>query len=752
MAWKHVFAPAKGMVTNAPPSGIAPEASPYIMGMYCKDGEITSDFGHTPFPTPGPIKTNALNGSVMKIDQFYLMNGLGYLIALTTRNAYQYNTTTETWDDITWGTALTACELIFTASANVVSTLSGNLTGVIASAADYNGTVPGTTLLTDVAHSLVTGDSIIIAGTTSYNGTFTVTRVDADTFYIVKAFVADEAGTWTYNTTYYKLKGTYASRNVIASAFATGLVSYINFAAVDISDTTQHTHIMFWICSSVTVAADVFRIRLSEQNAGATGATYADYAVPALTAGVWKHCCVDIITPAASSAGTFPNDLNAVLSVGIVANSDPGACTVYLDDVKAGRCFTGDEDNRWSATTMNDTFICTNGVDAPMQYSGTGVMTKLTTTLAAGSITTSELVFTFKDHLCLMNNTENAADCPQRVSWTNIGTINDFVGGTAGYQDLVDDVSWIVGAAILSENDATIYKERAIVSMQWVGGHTPLRFKTQVIGTGALSKDSIDSGTGEHLVVGPDVTFAYKGGSNIEILDDRIKKTMYGKMAREYINRTFTLFIEEDDELQVWIPTSASVPDEVWCTNVIDETWYRKSRTMTCAGYYQEASSLTIGDLVGTIGEQNWRFGDALVKSYSPITLCGDNNGAMYKLDKTTLNNNGAAITNEFQTPDFVLPDSSDYMNNFMRVNQLIYEVAGQSVTTEYSTDGGESWQPTQSAGGNVVALTSGYGQYQQDFDVTTRKIRFRFRNTTASSGFSLRYYGFYWIPRSGRR
>ena len=62
-------------------------------------------------------------------------------------------------------------------------------------------------------------------------------------------------------------------------------------------------------------------------------------------------------------------------------------------------------------------------------------------------------------------------------------------------------------------------------------------------------------------------------------------------------------------------------------------------------------------------------------------------------------------------------------MNKFMRVNQLIYEAAGQNVITEYSTDSGDSWKPTQSSGENTVTLDSSYRVYQQDFDVTDRKI-----------------------------
>jgi len=71
------------------------------------------------------------------------------------------------------------------------------LNGAFSAFADYSGTVAGTVRATDVGHELVTGCQIIISGTTSYNGTFTVTVVDADTFYFTATWVADDAtGTW----------------------------------------------------------------------------------------------------------------------------------------------------------------------------------------------------------------------------------------------------------------------------------------------------------------------------------------------------------------------------------------------------------------------------------------------------------------------------------------------------------------------------------------------------------------------------
>ena len=812
-------APIKGIMTNVPPTAMPEGTCPSIRGMYVKDGEIISDFGHTQFPAAGALKTNKLNGSVIRLDQYYTLGGLSWLIALTTTNMYTYNTSTETWDCRTLGTTVEDCEDAWVASANVTSVADGLLTGPIASVADYSGTVAGTVLITDVAHGLSTGHTVILTSTNTYDGTYDVTVVSADTYYITHAWGATSTGTWT--TSYCKLKGTYAVKNTIAAAFTTGIASYENFSAANLSASVPYTdlacleglttvtsatggftsnmagknlviasgtnftaatyrimkinsggsievdscpvsggngtsgvataarsaltHLHFWVYSSVALTAADYSIRLSEQNAGGAGATYIDFDIPAVAATTWTPCCV---------AESFAN-LNAVLSVALIVNSDKGAVKIHLDDIVAVKAFTGDEDNRFSTANMNDTFIITNGVDQPQKITesgGTLTVADLATVLATGTISTSEIVFAFKDHLFLINNTENAADCPQRVSWTNIGAIEDWIVGTAGYQDLVDDESWDVGVELMSENEFVIYKERSIVMGIWVGGHTPFRFYTMISGTGALAKECITSTGGGHAVLGPDVLYIYKGGKEIEIIDDNVKKTMYARLNQAYPERCFLMYVEEDDELQVWIPTDTAYPDDIWVMNLVGDFWYRKRRTMTGFGYYQEQSSLTIADLVGTIGEQNWKFGDMLTKAYAPITLVGDNNGNVYKLDKMTLDNNSVAITNEWETPDFIVPTGEDYINRFMRVPQLIYEAKGQSITTHWSSDSGATWSPTQGGAGHVVALTSNYELYQQDFDTTVRKIRFKFSNETAASGFYLRYYGFRWIPRSGRK
>ena len=78
----------------------------------------------------------------------------------------------------------------------------------ISAFADYSGTVPGTVkVTTSASHTFLTNDVIVITGTTSYNGTFDITKIDADEFYITVTWVANDAtGTATLTNPNFRIK------------------------------------------------------------------------------------------------------------------------------------------------------------------------------------------------------------------------------------------------------------------------------------------------------------------------------------------------------------------------------------------------------------------------------------------------------------------------------------------------------------------------------------------------------------------
>jgi hypothetical protein len=77
-------------------------------------------------------------------------------------------------------------------------TLQSSTARTISSCASDGGT--GTRFLTSAAHGLIAGTTILIAGTTNYNGNKVITNVsDTTHFDIADAYVSNQSGTWTWD-------------------------------------------------------------------------------------------------------------------------------------------------------------------------------------------------------------------------------------------------------------------------------------------------------------------------------------------------------------------------------------------------------------------------------------------------------------------------------------------------------------------------------------------------------------------------
>jgi hypothetical protein len=115
---------------------------------------------------------------------------------------------------------------------------------------------------------------------------------------------------------------------MIGDAFDDGLISYRNFAAMNLS---EYKNIGFWIMADRTLAAGVLQLVLDETLACANAVEKMD--IPALVAGMQRYIRVPFTRDNATMAAT--------ISVGILATSDPGVTTLYLDDIRAGSEFLG---------------------------------------------------------------------------------------------------------------------------------------------------------------------------------------------------------------------------------------------------------------------------------------------------------------------------------------------------------------------------------------------------------------------------
>ncbi|MCX9083234.1 MAG: hypothetical protein OIN87_00350 [Candidatus Methanoperedens sp.] len=115
---------------------------------------------------------------------------------------------------------------------------------------------------------------------------------------------------------------------VIAVGFTTGLVATRDFVAADLSG---YKYIGFWIKSDIQVAANALQLVLDESAACASPDETLN--IPLLPAGVWRY-----IRVAVTGAETTRD---AIISIGINASNDPGAATLFIDDIRAGNEYLG---------------------------------------------------------------------------------------------------------------------------------------------------------------------------------------------------------------------------------------------------------------------------------------------------------------------------------------------------------------------------------------------------------------------------
>lgn len=715
-----------GLDYSTPSTMIAETYCPFCEEVTFRDKMVTKAYGTEFF---AGTNTVPLSGAVMMAKQFVKNNESEKFIVHTTTNVYVYNTTSSMLECITRGTVVENCEDVWTVPANVTTILNVALTGVIASIADYSGTVAGTVLVTDVDHGLSTGHTVYITGTTTYDGTYTITWVDADTFYITHAWGATSTGVWT--TGYPYRKGSGSVRLMIETAFATGVAAYENFGAQDLS---TYTSLHFYIRSDTATLATDLDIRISEENAGGTGGSYEDVSIPALVAGVWKEVSVAF----AEAAGTR----NAVLSVSLIVAANQPAIVVDIDDVMATIEMTGDEDDNVVAATINDYYVFSNGTANVLTY--WDMATDTFTTLLGGTSLGCKAMQLIGERLCLYGIT--GASFPRRVQWTVVGGLTvtpvatDWTNAGSGDTDL-DSIFGedVIMTAHKLGNYVVVYGKNTIVMQEYTGKspEDPFAFYVRVAGTGTPAERGVANLGDSHIVLGWDDVYLYKGGTDVQSIGDKVSRELFDLINPTYINRSFMIYLAEQYEVRLYFPLiGSSVPNCYFTYSLKNGSWSRGSRSYTGFGSYKRVTGADTWDSIGT-PTTTWdeiaiRWNDVSQEELSPLNIYGDANGIVYIDNDTVLNNAGVAIDGIWDTKDFVMGEG--YRRQTTNWMSLGFEATGDTVQLSYSTDLGLNYSDPVS-----FTLTNEWKQYRYDININSPQVRFRFRNYTLSQTYSVR-------------
>jgi len=426
--------------------------------------------------------------------------------------------------------------------------------------------------------------------------------------------------------------------------------------------------------------------------------------------------------------------------------------------VSDGQVYTGTYTDFWSGCMHNDEFIYTNGVDtiqAKLAYNSTGTNLGGVSTAAAKA----NVVISFANHLNVYNTVESGSNCFKRVRWTKVGllghTSTDWTAGTAGFVDLMDIEGNLMTAEKLGNAGVAIYGERSIHMQEWVGGTDVYRFTKMITNVGTPSRRGVVANDVTQYFLGRDNIYMYRGGRDLTPIGDAIKAQYVNDVSQANIEYAFIDYINDDDEVRVYIPTGTDTyPTICYVYKVKDNAWFRIARPYICVGKVTEApSGITIGELLGNIGAQSWKFGDYIVRAGASLTVLGDQSGHIVKMNKTvySISNSGTqgAQNFVFTTKDISSINDVDplvknrynitaYMDNQSRWYSIKLEACGDgSMYVDYSTDAGQNWTACNPA---CVALTPDWDMYELEIDTTSERLMIRIRNSAVNEVVHVRY------------
>lgn len=432
---------------------------------------------------------------------------------------------------------------------------------------------------------------------------------------------------------------------------------------------------------------------------------------------------------------------------------------VFVADGAGGvATYSGTFTDFWSGCMHNDEFIYTNlsnTVQAKLAYNSTGTNLGGVTTAASKAA----VAVSFANHLNLYNTVENGSSCYKRVRWTKVGllghTSTDWTAGTAGFVDLMDMEGNLTAAEKLGNAGVAIYGERSIHMQEWVGGTDVYRFTKMITNVGTPCKKGVVANDITHYFIGRDNVYRYQGGRDLAPIGDAIKSQYVQDISQANIEYAFIDYVKDDDEVRVYIPIgSDTYPSICYVYKVKDNAWFKIARPYTCVGKVTEAASgLTIGELAGDIGAQNWKFGDYVVRAGRSLTVLGDQSGRVVKMDKTvySISSTGTQVaqTMVFDTKDISSVNDVDpliknrynltaYMDNKCRWYSVKIEAKGSgSMYVEYSTDAGQNWTTCNP---EYVALTPEWEMYEFEIDDASEHLMIRVKNSELNEVVHVRY------------
>lgn len=460
----------------------------------------------------------------------------------------------------------------------------------------------GEVTVTAATHGFQTDDIVTITGTTSYDGTFNVTRVDANNFKITDTFVADDA------------TGTASQERFLD--LTKNKIRYIGKSGQNYTPAVSDT--------------------IKGEDSGATGVVAALILDTGTVTG--EDARGTIIFTQGGVTGTFQDNEE------LQENGTPANIAGQSDGANSDDAFTGDNTSYFQAASWNllgssRTYI-TNNNDPIQKYDGTNLSQLVVDTGDDDDINdlnSCRLIFVYRERLVLLSTIEDGIDFKQRARWCTIKDPQSWP--TANFKDIpTQDV--IVSAGFLF-NDLYVWCEKSTWRLAYTGDSAvPFEWEFISENQGSVAQNS--------LVTQDEIQLAL-GTTRLNISDSRVVKAADSKIPEFTLDwilnsRLFTQGILMDEErliLEAYAAAGASAnadgntyPDSALVLNYEDFSFatYKYANTIHTLGKSAVESDITWAtDVAWEDFDEAWNARTS--ESGYPTTLFGSDNGKIYQLN-----------------------------------------------------------------------------------------------------------------------
>lgn len=429
------------------------------------------------------------------------------------------------------------------------------------------------------------------------------------------------------------------------------------------------------------------------------------------------------------------------LRIGNTKAEEYNQSTDAFASILGGTPLTGTDDDRvsYAFPILSGARIAvfTNGIDEIKKWTGSGSAAAL-----GGTPPKAKFVLDFGGYLLLAYITDDGTGNTRftRVQWCDAGDIEEWAAGDAGSVELLEDSDDITGMGRYGLY-ASVHKRNSIYVGYLTNTSAVFRFDRKATGRGTVANDTIKTlPTGEQAFLARDGIALFNGVTS-PLIESPIADELREFMNPEHIHKACATIVRELDEYWVGIPIgSQTEPETIYKFNYNSRQCYKDRRPLLVAmGEYRNTTDASWDSDPDSWDSDTTRWDDVVDLSLNPVVAFGFSDGAVHKRD-TSANDEGEAIeafweSKDFTSRDFKLPDGL-----MMRWQEIPIIAKGQSVTVQYSINGGTSW--------TTIGTFSLSSDYPEDgaipigyFDVIAKRCRFRFLNNEVDESFAIKQF-----------